>query len=125
MATPMQKPDLVRPGGLRALFEEQGAKRWKVAATGPRERIAKLMRLRSAIIARQEELNEAIGKDYGKSPTEAWVTEVLLSVQEIDHTAAYLRSWMRDRKAKGAFILPLARSSVHYEPKGRVLIMAP
>ena len=110
---------------LKTLFAAQGAKRWQIARTDAKTRVEKLTRLRAAIIARQDELYEALWKDYRKSSTEAWLTEVMTSAEEIDHTVAHLRSWMRDKKAKGAFILPLARSYLRYEPKGRVLIMAP
>jgi aldehyde dehydrogenase (NAD+) len=110
---------------LEALFASQGDSRWKIAATSSSERIAKLERLRAAIIARQDELYEAIRKDYRKSPFEAWLTEVFPSIEEIDHTIRHLNSWMGDKRAKGAFILPLAKSYLRYEPKGRVLIMSP
>jgi aldehyde dehydrogenase (NAD+) len=110
---------------LKTLFAAQGAKKWQIARTDAKTRVEKLTRLRAAIIARQDELYEALWKDYHKSSTEAWLTEVMPSAEEIDHTVAHLRSWMHDKKAKGAFILPLARSYLRYEPKGRVLIMAP
>jgi aldehyde dehydrogenase (NAD+) len=110
---------------LDALFALQGESRWRIATTDARTRIEKLKRLRQAIVARQGELYDAIWKDYRKSPFGAWLTEILPSIEEIDHTVRRLRSWMRDKRARGAFILPLARSYLRYEPKGRVLIMSP
>ena len=110
---------------LETLFNEQGGKRWAIAATSADERIAKLRRLRRAIVARQDELYDAVWKDYHKPRFEAWLTEVFPTIEEIDHAVAHLRRWMRDRRAKGAFILPLAKSRLRYEPMGRVLIMAP
>jgi len=110
---------------LEALFELQGRRRWELAGTSAKVRAEKLGRLRAAMLARQGELYAAIWEDYHKSQFETWLTELFPSVVELDHTAKGLSSWMRDRKARGAFILPLARSRVHYEPKGRVLIMSP
>ncbi|MGA2548426.1 MAG: aldehyde dehydrogenase family protein [Rectinemataceae bacterium] len=110
---------------LTNLFAEQGANRWKIAATGVRQRVAKLRGLRAAIIERQDELYAALWKDFRKSPTEAWLTEVFPSIEEIDYTVRHLRSWMKDKSVPGAFILPLAKSSLHSEPKGRVLVMSP
>jgi aldehyde dehydrogenase (NAD+) len=111
--------------GLEALFRAQGEKRWAVAATGAEERIQKLKRLRAATIARQDELYDAVWKDYHKPRFEAWLTEIFPSIEELDYTVKHLRSWMKDRRAPGAFILPGARSYLRHEPKGRVLVMSP
>jgi aldehyde dehydrogenase (NAD+) len=110
---------------LEALFKAQGEKRWAIAATGSRERVAKLGKLREAILRRQGELYEAIAKDYRKTPFEAWLTEVFPSIAELDHTIKSLGKWMRDERAKGSLILPGARSYIRCEPKGRALIMSP
>jgi aldehyde dehydrogenase (NAD+) len=110
---------------LEALFRSQGERRWAMAATGADERIAKLKKLRAAILKRQDELYAAIMQDYRKTPFEAWLTEVFPSIAEIDHTVKGLRKWMRDEKAKGSVILPGAKSYLRCEPKGRVLIMSP
>jgi aldehyde dehydrogenase (NAD+) len=110
---------------LEALFREQGEARWSIAATGAGERVAKLKRLRAAILARQDELYAAIMKDYRKSAFEAWLTEVFPSITELDHTIKGLGAWMKDKKAKGNFVLLGAKSYLRYEPKGRVLIMSP
>jgi len=111
--------------GLQALFERQGANRWLVAATSSAERVAKLARLRAAILRRQEELCSAIWDDFRKSPFETWLTEVFPSIEEIDVAMKHLGSWMRERRVPGAFALPLASGALRYEPKGRVLIMSP
>jgi aldehyde dehydrogenase (NAD+) len=110
---------------LQALFAAQGEQRWKTAATVPRERIEKLKSLRSAIIAKQGELYAAIWKDFRKPHTESWLSEVYPTIEELDCAIRRLRSWMRDERAKGALVLPLARSFLRREPKGRVLIMSP
>jgi aldehyde dehydrogenase (NAD+) len=110
---------------LEALFALQGESRWKIAATGAAARIEKLGRLRAAIVERQDELYDAVWKDYRKPRFEAWLTEVYPSIEEIDHAVKHLRSWMKDKRVRGAFILPLAKSYLRHEPKGRVLIMSP
>lgn len=110
---------------LDELFREQGENRWRIAATGASERIAKLKRLRAAIIARREELFGALKADFSKSRTEAWMTELFATVAEIDHTIKHLPSWMRDRRAKSNLLLVSSRGFLRMEPKGRVLIMAP
>jgi aldehyde dehydrogenase (NAD+) len=110
---------------LEALFRSQGERRWAIAATGAEERVAKLKKLRAAILRRQDELYAAVMKDYRKTPFESWLTEVFPSIAEIDHTIKSLGKWMKDERAKGSLILPGAKSYLRCEPKGRVLIMSP
>jgi aldehyde dehydrogenase (NAD+) len=110
---------------LEELFHEQGKKRWAVAATGAVERIEKLKGLRSRILEREDELVEALKKDYRKPRMEAWATEIHTSIDEIDFTVKKLRSWMKDRRVPSTITLPLSKSFLRYEPKGRVLIMSP
>ncbi|GAB6276203.1 MAG: aldehyde dehydrogenase family protein [Rectinema sp.] len=107
------------------LFESQAERRWQLAATGPAERIAKLKKLRAAILARSDELYAAVKVDYGKPAFEAWLTEIFPSIEEIDCATKNLASWMKGKRSKGTLILPLSSTRVLYEPKGRVLIMSP
>jgi aldehyde dehydrogenase (NAD+) len=110
---------------LQDLFDRQGSNRWRVAGTGAAERVAKLSRLRAAILRRQEELYSAVWEDFRKAPFETWLTEVFPTIEEIDVARKRLASWMREKRVGGAFVLPLASGRLRYEPKGRVLIMAP
>ncbi|WP_291023799.1 aldehyde dehydrogenase family protein [Fibrobacter sp.] len=107
------------------LFELQGKNRWAIARTSVRKRIEKLQRLRKAIVKRQQEFYDAVWKDFHKPQTEAWLTEVFPVLQEIDHTVNHLPDWMEDKDGSWSFLFPLNRSRSHFEPKGRVLIMAP
>ena len=110
---------------LEKLFESQAERRWKLALTGPEERIVKLKKLRSAILSRSDELYAALNSDFGKPAFEAWLTEVFPCIEEIDVAVRHLKVWMKGRRAKGTLILPFSSTRVRYEPKGRVLIMAP
>lgn len=110
---------------LNNLFELQGKNRWAIARTSVRKRIEKLQRLRKAIVKRQQEFYDAVWKDFHKPQTEAWLTEVFPVLQEIDHTVNHLPDWMEDKDGSWSFLFPLNRSRSHFEPKGRVLTMAP
>ena len=107
------------------IFEAQGTKRWAVANTTAKERIAKLQKLRKAIVDRQQEFYDAVWADFHKPRTEAWLTEVFPALEEIDYNIAHLPDWMEDKPASWSWMFPLNRSVSHFEPKGRVLIMAP
>ena len=115
----MKQDELIR------IFEAQGENRWATAATIANERIAKLQKLRKAIVARQQEFYDAVWADFHKPQTEAWLSEVFPALQEIDHTIAHLDEWMEDKEARWSPLFPTSQSVSHFEPKGRVLIMAP
>lgn len=110
---------------LQNIFDAQGENRWKIAQTSVKERIAKLLKLRKVIEARQQEFYDAVWADFHKPKTEAWLTEVYPALQEINHTVNHLPDWVEDKDGSWSFLFPLNSSVSHFEPKGRVLIMAP
>ena len=110
---------------LKNLFDLQGENRWVVAKTSAEERIAKLQKLRKAIVKRQQEFYDAIWADFHKPKTEAWLSEIYPFLQEIDYAVKHLPDWMEDKDGSWSFLFPLNHSRSHFEPKGRVLIMAP
>ena len=110
---------------LEEIFEAQGKKRWAVAGTTAKERISKLKALRKAIVARQQEFYDAVWADFHKPKTEAWISEVFPALEEIDYTIKHLPGWVKDKPGKWSWLFPFNKSKSHFEPKGRVLIMAP
>lgn len=110
---------------LQNIFDAQSENRWKIAQSSVKERIAKLVKLRKVIVARQQEFYNAVWADFHKPKTEAWLTEVYPALQEIDHTINHLPDWVEDKDGSWSFLFPLNSSVSHFEPKGRVLIMAP
>lgn len=110
---------------LNNLFEEQGKNRWAVAKTTAKERIPKILKLRKVIEARQQEFYDAVWVDFHKPKTEAWLSEIYPTLQEIDYTINHLPEWMEDHDGSWSPLFPTSQSVSHFEPKGRVLIMAP
>lgn len=110
---------------LEEIFETQGKKRWAVACTTAKERISKLLKLRKAIVERQQEFYDAVWADFHKPKTEAWLSEVFPALEEIDYAINHLPDWIEDQPGKWSWLFPTNSSISHFEPKGRVLIMAP
>lgn len=110
---------------LQELFDAQGENRWNISQTTAKQRIAKLLKLRKAIETRQQEFYDAVWTDFHKPQTEAWLCEVYPTLQEIDHAVSHLPDWMEDKDGCFSILFPTNRSVSHFEPKGRVLIMAP
>ena len=110
---------------IEKIFEAQGLNRWKKAQTTAKERIKKLKKLRTAVIQRQNEFYDAVWKDFHKPQFEAWLSEIFPIIEEIDYAISHLKRWMKDKNASRVFFLPTSKSTLHYEPKGRVLIFSP
>jgi aldehyde dehydrogenase (NAD+) len=108
---------------MRALFDRQRARRWAQARTTSRERRALLRRLAGAIRARRTEIADAIRADFGKHPVETDLTEIQLTLAEVDHAARHVRRWTRTRRVGTPIWMALGRSEIRYEPKGVVLIL--
>ena len=121
----LQNMEEINANDIERIFEKQGQNRWKIAQTTAKERIQKLKKIRAAIVQSQGEFYEAVWQDFHKPKFEAWLTEIFPAIEEIDYNISHLKRWMKDKKASRVFFLPTTRSSLHYEPKGRVLIFAP
>ncbi|MBB6096682.1 aldehyde dehydrogenase (NAD+) [Deinobacterium chartae] len=113
------------PAELRELFERQRVRAREIARQGPEDRLARLQRLREALLAHRAELRAALWADLGKAHNEVDFTEITPLLGEIRHARAHLRGWMRPRRVPSPLALPGARSEVRYEPRGVVLILAP
>jgi len=109
----------------RRVFALQQAHRWSVARSTAAERIAKLGRLRQAIIAHREAVYEAMWADFHKNRAEVEITEIAPTLIDLDHARANLPDWMRPVRTDIHWLLVGTRSEVHYSPRGVVLVMAP
>ncbi|MGH2898705.1 MAG: aldehyde dehydrogenase family protein, partial [Solirubrobacteraceae bacterium] len=122
MATPSIKTDDPR---IEQLFAKQRAHQAAVKRTTAAERIAKLEKLRAAIVAREPAIREAIFKDFRKSATEVDLTEIYPSMVEIKDAVKSLRAWMQPQRVPTPMALLGTQSWIHYEPRGVVLIIGP
>jgi aldehyde dehydrogenase (NAD+) len=96
-----------------------------VAKTTARERKEKLKRLERALLARKQDIRDALYADFRKHPSEVDLTEIFPVTSEIKFTTRHLRKWMRPHRVKTPLALFGAKSYIHYEPKGVVLVIAP
>ncbi|MBN8470214.1 aldehyde dehydrogenase family protein [Corallococcus exiguus] len=113
------------PGDLQAVFDRLQARRWELAKTGPKERLARLEKLKALLLERREELADALHEDFRKPPAEVEATEILPVLLELAHVQKHLKAWMKPRKVGAPLLLAGTKSEVHPEPNGVVLILAP
>ena len=88
-------------------------------------RLTALDRLREGIKDHEQELTDALHSDLGKSAFESYATEIGILLNEISYMQNNLRQWSADRRVLTPITLFGSRSSIHYEPCGVVLIIAP
>ena len=84
-----------------------------------------LKKLKSAILAHEEDIYIALEKDLNKSKEETWVTEIGIVISELNAMLKDLQQWMQpERVATNLLNLPSA-SFITREPMGVALIIGP
>jgi len=122
-AAPQLVPDAY--GEIERLYRLQQQNRAAVGATTAAQRIDKLRRLERAILARRGEIAAAMWDDYRKPAAEVDLAEIYPVVTEARHAIRHLRRWMKPKRVPGRLALLGSKSTIVYEPKGVVLIIAP
>lgn len=89
------------------------------------KRLECLKRFRKTILAYESQITEALYADLHKSNQEAFITEIGLVVKEIDVHIKHLKKWSRSRRTRTPLYLLPSSSTLKYEPRGVVLVIAP
>ena len=90
-----------------------------------KRRLELLKRLRNEISANEEEIIAALAEDLGKSRTEAYMTEIGMTLSELSCAIRNLKKWARPRRVRTPLAQFPATSRIIPEPYGNVLIMSP
>lgn len=88
-------------------------------------RLAQLERLQQMLSVAEAELLNALRTDLGKSPLEAYTTELGVVSTDIEHAVRRLAGWMRPRRVAVPPIAWPARACRVPEPLGVALIIGP
>ena len=107
------------------IFRAQQANRAAVRRTSAGQRIAKLERLRTAIVAREQAIRDAMYADFRKAPSEVDMTEIFAVLLEIKDAIHGLPGWMKPRAVPTPMTLVGTHSAIHHEPRGVALIIGP
>ncbi len=90
-----------------------------------KRRLELLKRLGTEISAKEEEIIAALAADLGKSRTEAYMTEIGMTLSELSYAIRNLKKWARPRKVRTPLAQFPATSRIFPEPYGNVLVMSP
>jgi aldehyde dehydrogenase (NAD+) len=88
-------------------------------------RIQQLKRLKVIFEKYEDECILALGKDLGKSQTEAYLTEVVLIRDELKMAIRNTKKWSKSKRVPTPIILAVASSYRQPEPYGVTLIVSP
>lgn len=110
---------------MREVFERQRATALRLRTSTAAERIAKLRKLRDAVIANTQAFYEAGYADFKKPQGEVDLTEILPVVVEANDAIRHLKTWMKPLKVWPTMLTAGTSSYVKYEPRGRCLIISP
>lgn len=113
------------PADIQRVFASQlaTATAWRESTVA--ERIARLKKLREAMLARREDFYKAFEKDYHKSPSEVEATEFMPVLDEIRHAIGNLRKWATPKRVWPTIATAFTQSWIECQPRGRCLIVAP
>lgn len=107
------------------LFQKQLAKAQRLRISTADERIAKLKKIRSWIKAHQSDIRSALWQDFNKPAPETDLNEIFPVTSEINHAIKNLKSWMSPKKVSTPLPMIGTSAYIHFEPKGRSLIISP
>ncbi|WP_290872921.1 aldehyde dehydrogenase family protein [Aquabacterium sp.] len=113
------------PAEIQRVFQSQLATSLAWRQSTIAERIARLKRLRTAMMARREDFYAAFLKDYRKPSAEVEATEFMPVLDEIRHTIGHLKKWAQPKRVWPTMATAFTSSWIEYQPRGRVLIVAP
>ena len=108
---------------IEAIFQDQMENNAPVPIA---KRLDYLTRIEEWIYLNRTSIHESLNKDLHKPESETELAEIWYVLSEIRLAKKNLRKWMRSKRM-GASTLALltAKSWIHYEPRGVVLIIAP
>ncbi len=88
-------------------------------------RLSALKRLKQAIRDSEDSIMTALADDLAKPAFEAFASEILFTIKEIDHHMKNLRSWTKPVRVRQNLLTFPSRSWITCEPYGVVLIIGP
>jgi aldehyde dehydrogenase (NAD+) len=110
---------------VREIFALQRERRLEMRLEPVENRKLRLRAIRTWIHLNKALIQEAAYLDFRKPPVEVNAIEILHVLNEISFALDNLDQWTKPKKVDAPMTMLGTRSSIHYEPKGICLIIAP
>jgi aldehyde dehydrogenase (NAD+) len=88
-------------------------------------RIDVLKKLKQEIIAREQDVYDALKKDFKKPAFESFMSEYGLAISALNLVLKNLRSWTKPKRVKPSMLTFPSTDYIYKEPYGTVLVIAP
>jgi aldehyde dehydrogenase (NAD+) len=94
--------------------------------TRPAEfRIRQCEILKRAVLEYEPQILAALNKDMRRPETEAYTSEVMLIIKEIDYAVKHIKTWMSPKRVRTSLMHRPGKSYILPEPYGNALIIGP
>ena len=90
-----------------------------------KQRIEILKKLQKLIQSNEEKIKQALFEDLHKNSTEAYMTEIGITLSEISYCIKHIKSWAKIRRKPSSVLLFPSKAFVYPQAKGNVLIISP
>jgi aldehyde dehydrogenase (NAD+) len=113
------------PALIQSTFDSQLSTSLAWRSSTAKERIGRLKALREALMAERANLHAAFAADYRKSEIEVELSEIMPVMDELRHAIGMLKKWMKPVRVWPTMTMLGTSARIEYQPRGRVLIIAP
>lgn len=111
---------------LCSILGRQRAAYQKAPYASAEHRIAKLRKLKKALLEHQHVFIDALKEDFGtRAKEETLMLEVLPCINQINYTVKRLKKWMKPERRHAGLMLTPASVEVMFQPLGIIGIMVP
>ena len=86
-------------------------------------RVQKLKKLKSILKSKENELNDAIYKDFKKSKFDTFTNEIALLYLDIDEAVSNVQKWSKRKRVRTNLLNFPAKSYIYSEPLGTCLVI--
>jgi len=84
-----------------------------------------LERMKVMLQEREADFLDALAADLGKPRLEGWASDIGIVISEIEHALRHLASWMKPERVWTPLAQRPGRATIHREPFGVGLVIAP
>lgn len=111
---------------LQQLLTQQKAAYLSQPASSYASRVSKLENIKRQLLALQQQIIDALAKDYGhRSNNDTVISDIMPCINNINYTIKHLKAWMKPSKRHAGLLLSPSKVSVHYQPLGVIGIIVP
>ena len=90
-----------------------------------RTRLSYLKALKKAIVANESKIAAALKTDLGKSPSESYMTEIGMVLEDLSCHIKHLKKWAKPKRRRSPLAQFPSKSYILPSPYGNTLIISP